>query len=761
LTWLLEKGYMGMDTYFFSVFTSGMFEWGFIPQKQPYKVIQMTSSVLFLRGNKEGLLQLKITKPHDGLINSMSYFIENKSLHLYLVCPFTMRMDVFGCSSSYQRSLKENGTLFKEYDLIHFLSVWRDRVQYLPDSSLQCCDVITNSCDLVMRSDSSPFDTERSPLSTVGLLPEFYGFGMFDNEYSYASQVFTRLNPKKLTKWKANRTSLIYVQAGGSMGLCIPTLKDMGKKLDQRCPESFLEEGRRVNCILLLDEFAPSVDTRLLTPGNLDMLGVLVIKPSEYFAWISKSEEIYQTMESSIHLRESIFKSLQDFRFSPPAFMYHWKIFAFNTSTKMKGSLPQCDWTAIILNTSPMDYCKNSLSLSSMNRVRNTAMFRGGMRFEYFNYLERSLFKIPFQKKMRLTIHTCEVANNYEKTLEKSFKEKPEEHFLATLGYLKYSQPSEGLFASSNALLTDDQRTILNQIQEMSPTPSHPNKWSEKLFNLRIRKVGGFMYSEFIEDCFEGFALESAKEILSCSASECCICCSNKVCALLEGCGHSFCTVCLQTILENSSGSQSKSVEPCPTCRAPFSKDTMVQFKAYKTTRRKLREETCSLTRKRALSYLLKRKHANPESPGKHFFVDKSPMVMEEEEGSESQHSEELQKSISTDDTSTTLLIIPYESGIDKVKEWCPGMHCVSLQGLQILASSQKMSRIILISPYITLEFLETLHGILQLHTACEFTLEIISLQFSTYCPSEDFSWTSSLVEAYGPHEKSISALIL
>ena len=751
-----------MDTYFFSIFTSGMFEWDFLPQKQPYKVIQMTSSILFLRGNKEGLLQLKITKPHCGLINSMSYFIENKSLHMYLVCPFTMRMDVFGCSASYQRSLKENGTLFKEYDLIHFLSVWRDRVQFLPDSSLQCSDVITNSCDLVMRSDSPPVDTERSPLSTVGLIPEFYGFGMFDNEYSYASQVFTRLNPQKLTKWKANRTSLIYVEAGGSMRLCIPTLKDMGKKLDQRCPESFLEEGRRVNCILLLDEFAPSVDTRLLTPGNLNLLGVLVIKPSEYFLWISKSEEKYQTMESSIQLRESIFKSLQDFRFSPPAFMYHWKIFAFNTSTKMIGSLPQCDWTAIILNTSPMDYCKNSLSFSSMNHVRNTAMFRGGMRFEYFNYLERSLFKVPFQKKMRLLIHTCEVANNYEKTLEKSFKEKPEEHFLATLGYLKCKQEG-GPYSSSNALLTDDQRTLLNQIQTLhAASTTQPNKWSEKLYNLRIRKVGGFMYSEFIEDCFEGFALESAREILSCSAPECCICCTNKVCALLEGCGHAFCSVCLQTILETSSGvsqASNKPLEPCPTCRAPFSKDTMVQFKAYKTTRRKSREETCSLTRKRALLYLLTKKFADE----KHFFVDKSPMVLEEEESSSESQSEERTSPFSSTvhDISTTLLVIPYEAGIDKIKDWCPGMHCVSLQGHSIIASGQEMSRIILVSPYMTLEFLQQFHLILQLHTSSEFTVEIISLQFSTSSPSEDFSWTSSLVEAYGPHEKNISPLAL
>ena len=92
--------------------------------------------------------------------------------------------------------------------------------------------------------------------------------------------------------------------------------------------------------------------------------------------------------------------------------------------------------------------------------------------------------------------------------------------------------------------------------------------------------------------------------------------------------------------------------------------------------------------------------------------------------------------------------------------EWCPGIHCVSLQKLSIMASWQKMTRIILVSPHMDLDALEKFHGILQFHTASEFSLEIISLNFgSSLC--EDFSWTSSLVEAYGPHEKSISALVL
>jgi hypothetical protein len=138
-------------------------------------------------------------------------------------------------------------------------------------------------------------------------------------------------------------------------------------------------------------------------------------------------------------------------------------------------------------------------------------------------------------------------------------------------------------------------------------------------------------------------------------------------------------------------------------------------------------------------------------------------MVLEEEESSSESQSEERTSPFSSTvhDISTTLLVIPYEAGIDKIKDWCPGMHCVSLQGPSIIASGQEMSRIILVSPYMTLEFLQQFHLILQLHTSSEFTVEIISLQFSTSSPSEDFSWTSSLVEAYGPHEKSISPLAL
>jgi hypothetical protein len=786
-----------MDTYLFSVFTAGLFHWDTLPQKQPYKIIGMTSSIVMLRGNKEGLLQLKILRPHDGLIGALSYFIENKSLNLYFVCPFTMRLDVLGCASSYQRSLKENGVLLKEYDLIHFLNIWRERVQFLPDSSLQCSDVITNSCDLVMRSESPPPYDERCAMSSVGKTPEFHGFGVFDNEFSY-TQGFTKVDPTKLTKLRGNRLSLIFLPASAPMNACISTVLDMAKKLESQTPEPYMEDGRRVRCSLILDEFAHSVDTRLLTPGNLEILGVLVMKPSEYFAWAKKSEEKYQTLESSVALREAVFKSTLDFRFSPPAFMYQWRVFAFNSVTRITGgTLPQCDWTAIIINSSPLDYCKKSLSFYVMNQVRNAGMFRGTLRFEYFNSIERSMFRVPFAQKMSVRIHACEVANQYEKTLEKSFKEKPEDHFMATMGFLK-SKPVTGFFPASEPGLNNAglNASIINAGLGEGGAIGHAQKkllWSEKLFNLRIRKTAGFIYSEFVEDCFEGFALESAREILSCNASDCCICCTNTSNVVLEACGHSFCQVCLNTMLDGTTnqGVGGKVWEPCPTCRAPFSKETMVQFKAYKTTRRKARENS-SLTRKRALLYLLER-GADTEKK-EEYCIDKSPMVLDEEEtageisscgvleetsmtavSSRGEASKALPTSPARNSAlfgmplvskssknlhTSTLLVVPYDAAVDKVMEWCPGIHCVSLQKLNIMASWQKMTRIILVSPHLNLESLEKFHGILQCHSAPVFTLEIISLNFGSFS-CEDISWTSSLVEDYGCHEKSISALVL
>ena len=772
-----------MDTYLFSVFTSGLFHWETMPQKQPYKIIGMTSSYVMLRGNKEGLLQLKILRPHDVLIGALSYFIENKSLNLYFVCPISMRLDVLGCSSAYQRSLKENGVLLKEYDLLHFLNTWRDRVQYLPDSSLQCSDVITNSCDLVMRSESPPPYDERCAMATVGTTPEFHGFGVFDQEYNYTQAGFSRVNPTKLTKLRGNRTSLIYLPASAPMKSCISVVQEMAKKLEFMAPEPYTEDGRRIKCSLVLDEFAPSVDTRLLTPGNLDVLGVLFMKPTEYFAWISKSEEKFQTLESSVFLREAVFKSTLDYRFSPPPFMYQWKVFAFNSLSRMSGSLPHSDWTAIIINASPLDYCKKSLSYYVMNQVRNSGFFRGGLRFEYFNSLERSIFKVPFPKKICVKIYTCDVANQYERTLEKSFKDKPEDHFMATMGFLKL-KPMTGFFPASELLaglagaefMMDGNPapsaplgTSPTGTEGVSPQPQTSQlrlrpTWSEKLFNLRIRKTAGFVYSEFIEDCFEGFALESAREILSCNAPDCCICCTNKTSVVLEGCGHSFCMVCLCTMLEGTANQgQGKVWEPCPNCRAPFSKDSMVQFRAYKTTRRKSREDS-SLTRKRVLGHILGKRGTEEK-----WFIDKSPMVLDEDGLGESNRSGDTEspeslpppKGDPSHGTASTLLVVQYDAALDKVMEWCPGVHCVSLQKFSMNASWQKMSRIILISPHLDLDSLEKLHGLLQYHTEPEFTVEIISLNFGSASSCEDFSWTSSLVEAYGAHEKSISALVL
>jgi hypothetical protein len=704
-----------MDTYLFSFFLSGLFYWEAIPAKQPYKIIGVTSSYVILKGNKEGVFHLRMLHPHHSMMLSLSYFIENKSLQLYLVCPMSQRVDVLGLSTSYERSLKENGILLREYDLVKFISSWRDRIFHLPDSSIQCSEIINNTCDIMLRSASPPPYEDKAALSCVGVTPEITPFGIFQNEFSYSLLSFTKVNPEKLPKLKGNRTSIIFLPYGAKMIQASPILLDMSKKLEGVTPEPWAEDGRRINCVLLLDDQAPAkVDTRLLTPGNLERIKILHIRPAEYFQWIANSELKYNSLETSVLVREAVFKSTLDFRFTPPPFMYVWKVFAFHSHIQLNGTLPQSDWSSIVINQNALDYAKKCFSLETIIELRRSMLIRGTQKFEFMNSIERSIFKGAFDKKLAVKIYTCDPLHAFERQLEKVFKDnRPEDHFMSTMGYLRVKNGST-------------------------------QKWSHEMFNLRIRKSGGFMYSDFIEECFSGFALESANKIVSSSPPDCCVCCSNPVNVLLETCGHSFCYVCLTTMLEHSTPGTPQ-MESCPTCRASFSKETMVQFRVYKTTRRKSKENN-ALTRRRALNLLLNPPNVSSRSSSSgedavqdmvmdNFFYDRTPAI-------------------------ETLLLVQYEEGIDKLRKWFPESHISCLENLQ-LSSDQPVSRIILVYPFMNLHHLAVLHKLLQHYTSKDFSLEILSLGFGPSCTYEDYSWVSSLAEDYGPHEKTISSLIL
>jgi hypothetical protein len=364
-----------------------------------------------------------------------------------------------------------------------------------------------------------------------------------------------------------------------------------------------------------------------------------------------------------------------------------------------------------------MDYAKKCFSLETITELRRSMLVRGSQKFEYVNSLERSMFKSSFDKKMRVKIYTCDPIHPYEKQLEKLFKDnRPEDHFMATMGYLR----------------------VKNGVEQ---------RWSQEQFNLRLRKSGGFMYSDFIEECFSGFALESAKQIVSSTPPDCCVCCSNPVNVLLESCGHSFCSVCLTTMLEQSPPVLGSPMESCPTCRASFFKDTMVQFRVYKTTRRKSKENN-TLTRRRAMNLLLKREERQDSRSSS--------------SGEDSAHDMVMEESFYEDRTPAveTLLLVQYEEGIDKLRKWFPDSHISSLENLA-LSSAQPISRIILVYPFMNLHHLAALHTLLQKYTSFDFSLEILSLGFGPSCTYEDYSWVSSLAEAYGPHEKTISSLIL
>jgi len=709
-----------MDTYLFSFYISGLFKWSCFPPKQAYKIVGITASYLLIKGNQEGgVLQLKILAPHDAFISSLSYFMEHKSVSLYIVCPYTQRVDVLASSSTYTRSLRENGVLFREFDLIQFMTLWRDRIVHLPDSALDCSQVIHNSCDILLVSDAPPRD-EKKAYGTVGVTPEFFTFGLFDQEYNYVMQTFTRLNPCDLPKSKGNRTSLIILPQGAPVSESFDILREMSKRLDAIAPPP--TDGRRIKCTLVLDEEAPPVDVRLLTPVNLDQIGILVMSPEQYFQWISASELKFSTLESSVDLRSGIYKSIMDYRFAPAPFMYQWRNFVFSSQTRLQGTYPHSDWSCIIINSSALDFLTRSLSFSTLGQIRRTLYFKGAGRFEYYAPLERSLFRTKFRQEMHVMVYPCEVVHAYEKTLEKSLKDRPLDQFMASMGFLR-----------------------VNDVRG--------DVWSEKLFNIKIRKSGHFIYSDFIEDCFDGFALENAKKIVS-SPPECCVCCTNAVDTLLEGCGHSYCNVCLSTMLESipvSEFRQGRQMADCPSCRCTFSKESFIQFKAYKTTRRKSKED--GLSRKKALHMILNKGFGSPPKQSSSLELD---MESEEEPKYFIDHS---------GDPSNTLLIIPFSAVLSKVMDWFPGNHCVCLDSATLeIPESHKYSRIVMLSPFMEIggTILERLHTLLQSRTTAKFTLEILSLTYgSHFSAAEDFAWTRSMGEAYGEYKQTISGIMI
>jgi hypothetical protein len=651
-------------------------------------------------------MHLKILAPHDSLHSSLSFFLEKKTVSLYIACPFTQRVDVFASSVSHLRSLRETGILLREYEILQFINLWRDRILYLPGTALDCSQLVTNSCDIVMISDAPPRDDKKA-FSTVGQTPEFHSFGIFDQEYNYSLQTFTSIDPSQLPKCKGNRTSLIYLPVGASLSSCFSILREMDQRLETLAPPP--TDGRRVHCTLVLDEDSPNVDLRLLVPSNLEQIGILVMNPLQYFQWIADSEQKYTSLESSISIRELTHKSLKDFRFSPPPFMYQWRNFVFCTQTRLQGTYPQSDWASIVINSSAMDYLRGTISLETVRHLRRTLFFKGAGRFEYFAPLEHSIFKGPFGKQLHLIVYPCEVAHQYEKTLEKLLKD-PEDQFMASMGFLR---------ANGQA-----------------------GTWSEKLFNIKIRKSGQFIYSDFIDDCFEGFALEAARQIISSSPPECCVCCTNSVNTLLEGCGHSFCNLCLTTMLDSVPAidyRQGRQMADCPNCRTWFSKENLIQFKAYKTTRKKLKED--GVSRKKALQVIL-----TDTQKGNHPKTLICGDLMEEVKSEEN-----------------ILFILPHSAVLNKVMQWFPGQHCACLDSDMDLIPNQKFSRILLITSFTDLSAtaLERLHSIIQSYTMEQFSLEILSLTYGTqYSFAEDLALRRSL-EGYGEVKQTISGIII
>jgi hypothetical protein len=108
---------------------------------------------------------------------------------------------------------------------------------------------------------------------------------------------------------------------------------------------------------------------------------------------------------------------------------------------------------------------------------------------------------------------------------------------------------------------------------------SDTNNFSSKYFWHRALKVGTYLHISNIDKVFDGFKLQTARELIL-NTKICEICADNVVDCLLDTCGHLFCLRCVNQLFTINA---TESV-PCPTCRYLFTNKEWTCISRYKST---------------------------------------------------------------------------------------------------------------------------------------------------------------------------------
>lgn len=283
---------------------------------------------------------------------------------------------------------------------------------------------------------------------------------------------------------------------------------------------------------LVLDSNTPQIpDVRILTPKYICSQPILHLHPADVEKWYSSSYFTTTQLFQHKHL-------LTRAEANPTLFINPQKIH-FSTITQRQDEMKQltADWHFII-DASTESFCRRTLS--------NLVWYRICTHLQ----IKPLFFLQPLIAKS-------------------SWVYQPFKQFTIQLNISRYAKWEHKLVPRN-----------LDPLQvHMAQFGLASADFSSKYFWHRALKVGTHLHISNIEKVFDGFKLQTAKELIS-NSKICEVCADNKVDCLLDTCGHSFCLRCIhQLFIINAS-----ETVPCPTCRYEFMNKEWTSISRNKST---------------------------------------------------------------------------------------------------------------------------------------------------------------------------------
>jgi len=491
-------------------------------------------------GSVVNMFHIRPYTQQESKVQCLEEFLSMRTIHAFIRNAVFGIVDVYMFSSLLTRTLSERGVLPCEIEIIQLFRTMYRHITFHPSVASGQTPVTT---PLPLNLVPSLKVTEMAPFHINNQY-----FNLHDNDFNVRRDI--------VELPKTPNLSCIYLPLNQSLDTLVPVLKKVCAAVD-----SIPGDGRRVHCVLLLDKKAPLIDLRLLTPETLSMLEVLRIQPSQYRSW---SELTDTHPEASVSRRTALFKSKLDFRFSPYATDYHWRVIAYPAELMSEGETYEImgDWHCILFNNSALDYAHaHGISTSTVRALRDSKWTKAMRSMETKAYLDLTTIRIAPAFKLSIHIKSKDIVHAHEKALERKLRIMGADLYMASLGYLW--EDGTG--------------------------------WNSESYNRVALRNNGYLSSEHIDKCFSGFQKESALKLVNDPPA--CNICDEPCDRMLETCGHMYCSNCLKTMFTMSEHVQ----EPCPTCRRVFTMEDVLEIRKLKSLRRKRETKELPFARQGAL----------------------------------------------------------------------------------------------------------------------------------------------------------------